>query len=67
MSRHKYSHRTPAPVIGRGVIKCAECGTPTRDHSLLGPCPELVKIMGTSRMTVPTPRVAKIEKERAEE
>jgi hypothetical protein len=31
---------------GTGKLKCHICGKPVRDHSLLGPCPELQLAFG---------------------
>ena len=55
------------PPKGRGVILCYECGKPTRDHSLLEVCPELLKVLETTRLTAPRPLAAKHEQEKAEQ
>ncbi len=59
--------RGHAPAKGRGVIKCAQCGEPTRDHSMLRLCPELVEILGTTRLTAPSPHKTKNEREKTGE
>ena len=39
---------------GRGILKCGICGNPTRDHPIIGPCPEITLLAG-ERLTVRKP------------
>lgn len=39
---------------GRGKLKCGICHKPTRDHDVLGPCPE-IRLLAGERMTVQRP------------
>ncbi len=48
--------RGNAPNRGLGVIKCGHCGVPTRDHSILELCPELVRTLKGTKLTVSSPR-----------
>ncbi len=59
--------RGNAPPKGLGITKCGHCGKPTRDHSLLELCPELVKVLKGTRLAVSSPRSTEQEHRRARE